>query len=67
MWIPYDLPMKELGIVRDILQLRASLMPYLYTQARKTFDTGLAFLRPLYYDFPNEDMAYKCLTLVKLD
>jgi alpha-glucosidase (family GH31 glycosyl hydrolase) len=26
------------------------------------YDTGLSFLRPLYYEFPNEKMAYECLT-----
>jgi alpha-glucosidase len=32
--------------------------PYLYTEARRTYDTGVAFLRPLYYDWPEDDAAY---------
>ncbi len=32
--------------------------PYVYTEARRTYDTGVAFLRPLYYDWPEEADAY---------
>ena len=32
--------------------------PYIYTEARKTYDTGLAFLHPLYYDWPDAPEAY---------
>jgi alpha-glucosidase len=34
------------------------LQPYLYTEARRTYDIGVAFFRPLYYDWPEEDAAY---------
>jgi alpha-glucosidase len=34
------------------------MQPYVYTEARRTFDTGVAFLRPLYYDFPDAAKAY---------
>jgi alpha-glucosidase len=34
------------------------MQPYLYTEARRTFDTGVAFLLPLYYDFPDSPEAY---------
>jgi len=46
------------AILRDTFQLRYALQPYLYTEARRTYDTGVAFLRPLYYDWPAEDAAY---------
>lgn len=45
-------------ILRSAFQLRMQLEPYLYTEARRTYDTGVAFLRPLYYDWPEEDHAY---------
>ena len=32
--------------------------PYVYTEARRTFDTGVAFMRPLYYDSPEAPEAY---------
>ncbi len=44
--------------MRSAYQLRYALMPYIYTEARRTYDTGVAFLRPLYYDWPNADQAY---------
>jgi alpha-glucosidase (family GH31 glycosyl hydrolase) len=46
------------SILRSAFQLRMSLQPYLYTEARHTYDTGVAFFRPLYYDWPEEDAAY---------
>jgi alpha-glucosidase len=46
------------GIMRDTFHLRYALEPYLYTEARRTYDTGVAFLRPLYYDWPESDASY---------
>jgi alpha-glucosidase len=46
------------SILRSTFQLRYALQPYLYTEARRTYDSGVAFLRPLYYDWPQEDAAY---------
>jgi alpha-glucosidase (family GH31 glycosyl hydrolase) len=45
-------------VLRDTYQLRYALQPYIYTEARRTYDTGVAFLRPLYYDWPEADEAY---------
>ncbi|MGO8718200.1 MAG: TIM-barrel domain-containing protein [Acidobacteriaceae bacterium] len=45
-------------IMRDTFHLRYALVPYIYTEARRTYDTGVAFLRPLYYNWPNADQAY---------
>jgi alpha-glucosidase len=46
------------GILRSTFQLRYALQPYLYTEARQVFDTGVAFLRPLYYDWPERPESY---------
>jgi alpha-glucosidase len=46
------------SILRDTFQLRYAMEPYLYTEARRTYDTGIAFLRPLYYDWPEANEAY---------
>jgi len=46
------------SIMRHTFQLRMALQPYIYTEARRTYDTGVAFLRPLYYDWPEADAAY---------
>ena len=46
------------AILRATFQLRYALQPYIYTEARRTYDTGVAFVRPLYYDWPEEESAY---------
>jgi alpha-glucosidase (family GH31 glycosyl hydrolase) len=46
------------SVLRSSFQLRYALQPYIYTEARRTYDTGVAFLRPLYYDFPEASEAY---------
>ena len=47
------------SILRNTYRLRMAMQPYIYTEARRTYDTGVAFLHPLYYDWPGEDAAYK--------
>ena len=46
------------SVLRSTFQLRYALEPYLYTEARRTYDTGVAFFRPLYYDWPEDAAAY---------
>lgn len=46
------------SILRSTFQLRYAMEPYIYTEARRTYDTGIAFLRPLYYDWPEANEAY---------
>jgi len=46
------------SVLRTTYQLREAMEPYLYTEARRTYDTGVAFLRPLYYDWPEDNAAY---------
>ena len=46
------------SILRATFQLRYAMQPYIYTEARRTYDTGVAFLRPLYYDWPEANEAY---------
>ncbi len=46
------------SVLRSTFQLRYALQPYIYTEARRTYDTGVAFLRPLYYDWPEAPEAY---------
>ena len=52
----YPEPYSE--ILRSTFQMRYALQPYIYTEARRTYDTGVAFFRPLYYDWPQEAAAY---------
>jgi alpha-glucosidase (family GH31 glycosyl hydrolase) len=39
--------------MRDAIQVRSMLVPYIYTAARITFDEGArAIVRPMYYEYP---------------
>jgi len=44
--------------MKDVFRFRYSLVPYIYTEARRTYDTGVAFVHPLYYDYPESNEAY---------
>ncbi|MBI3406173.1 MAG: DUF5110 domain-containing protein [Acidobacteria bacterium] len=52
-------PLPNYNAMRAAFLLRYALIPYIYTEARKTHDTGVAFLRPLYYEFPEAAEAYE--------
>lgn len=43
---------------RSATLIRAQLLPYIYTEVWKTYKTGIPWFRGLYYDFPEESMAY---------
>ncbi len=44
--------------MKDAVELRYALTPYIYDAARQTYDTGVSMTRPLYYHYPEEDKAY---------
>ncbi len=45
-------------MMRDVIMLRYTLIPYIYTAARQTYENGVAFMRPMYYDYPEAEQAY---------
>ena len=45
--------------MKEALDLRYTMVPYIYTQARIAYDTGVSLCRPLYYEWPNDNEAYK--------
>lgn len=44
--------------MRKAVDLRYSLVPYIYTMGRKAYDEGIGICRPLYYDYPEANEAY---------
>ena len=44
--------------MRAAMHLRYALVPYIYKAARQTFDTGVSMTRPMYYAYPEHDLAY---------
>jgi alpha-glucosidase (family GH31 glycosyl hydrolase) len=45
-------------IVRQYIQLRYRLLPYIYSAAYRNFSTGLPLARPLFFDYPRDQMSY---------
>jgi len=52
-------PEPNTDIMRGLYHERYAMLPYIYTEARRTYDTGVAFLHPLYYDWPEANEAYE--------
>ena len=44
--------------MRDAVELRYALSPYIYDMARKAYDTGVSICRPMYYEYPETENAY---------
>jgi len=44
--------------MRDAMRLRNALGPYIYSEARAFYDSGVATVHPLYYDFPLDGQLY---------
>jgi len=52
-WLfPHFLWMKHAFILRN------ALVPYIYTNSRNAYETGVATIHPMYYDSPSEANAY---------
>ena len=49
---PWRWDAKTNGIVKDYLQLRHKLIPYLYAEAKKYSSYGATLVQPLYYKYP---------------
>ena len=58
----YTYPWSYYNTLRQFTKLRQSLVPYIYTSARHVHDLSRALVRPVYYDFPENDMAYSRLS-----
>lgn len=46
------------SIIRNTIRQRYEMVPYIYTMARKGYDSGLSLCRPMYYDYPQAKEAY---------
>jgi alpha-glucosidase len=52
-------PPEYAEVMRDTFYFRYALIPYIYTAARNTYDTGVSICHPLYYDYPEASEAYE--------
>jgi alpha-D-xyloside xylohydrolase len=55
---PWKFGSRALGIVRDFINLRYSLLPYIYSCAHESAATGLPFLRGMPIAFPDDPNVY---------
>jgi hypothetical protein len=56
----FHFPDPERSIMMETLRRRYELVPYLYGEMRKCAETGLSPVRPMYYEYPEENPAYRC-------
>jgi alpha-D-xyloside xylohydrolase len=42
------------AVISQYLRLRYTLLPYIYSLGKRTYDTGAPFMRALFMDFPND-------------
>ncbi|MDP4207168.1 MAG: glycoside hydrolase family 31 protein, partial [Bacteroidota bacterium] len=54
----WNFPHEYSSIITEVVNERYALVPYIYTMARKTYDTGISLCRPMYYDYPEKQEAY---------
>lgn len=45
-------------IIKNLLFLRERIKPYLLKQMKKAHDEGIPVMRPLFFDFPNDETTY---------
>lgn len=57
--LPWEYPERPGEIAADFLRLRGSLVPHLYTLARRSHDTGLPMARPMWLGWPGREAAYE--------
>lgn len=50
---------EHMFLMRDAIRLRYTLAPYIYNAARENYDTGVGMCRPMYYDYPECEDAYR--------
>lgn len=55
---PWRFPPADFTALRQIIDLRYALAPYIYTASREAYDSGVSLMRPLYYAWPNLAKAY---------
>jgi alpha-D-xyloside xylohydrolase len=46
------------GIIREVMQMRERLRPYLHAQLDRASEEGLPAMRPLFVDFPDDERAW---------
>ncbi len=56
---PWNFDRATMDNIRAAIKRRYRITPYIYAMARKAYDTGVSLCRPMYYDWPGEENAYR--------
>ncbi len=56
---PWEYGPEGIEAARTYFGARYELLPYIYSWARQTYETGEPLCRPLYLDWPEEEEAYR--------
>nr|WP_297764822.1 glycoside hydrolase family 31 protein [uncultured Butyrivibrio sp.] len=56
---PWLLPEPYRSIVRDFMQLRHALIPYIYTENHRAYEESKPLIRPMYYDYQDSPESYE--------
>lgn len=55
---PWRFPPEVFAALRQTIDQRYAMAPYIYTAARQAYDKGVSIMRPLYYAWPEQPQAY---------
>jgi len=55
----WEYPTENFNVMKAAFHLRYALLPYIYSAARKSYDSGISICKPMYYDYPDSDEAYE--------
>ncbi|MFC3580819.1 glycoside hydrolase family 31 protein [Sphingomonas hylomeconis] len=55
---PWRFSPEVFAALRQTIERRYEMAPYIYTASREAYDTGVSILRPLYYAWPDQPKAY---------
>lgn len=58
---PWRWNQQNLAIIKEYMQLREGLIPYIYTEGYNYYKTGLPIIQPMYYSYPKivDELNYK--------
>jgi len=51
---PWMYDEKTTAIIKEYIELRYELMPYIYSTAYDTYKNGVPMMRPLFFEYPND-------------
>lgn len=55
----WEFPSPWNKLMRETILKRYEILPYLYTESRISRESGLSICRPLYYEYPESEEAYR--------